>query len=64
MIAMKPVRLPEGGRAALSFAYEGNWDETRDTAMLGASRANILRNWLSFPQWVRQDQGFQHLMDV
>jgi hypothetical protein len=60
---MKPVRLPEGGRAGLSFAFEGDWQETRQKAMLEATRPNILRHWTHMPEWLRKDQGFLRLMD-
>jgi hypothetical protein len=63
MIAMKPIRLPEGGRAALSFAFEGDWRATQEAARTIATRANIFRLWKSLPDWVRRDQGFQALMD-
>lgn len=60
---MTPVRLPEGGRAALSFKYDKSWEKTQDTAFRQGSRANILRMWGQLPQWVRRDPGFECLMD-
>jgi hypothetical protein len=63
-MSMKPIRLPEGGRASLFFPFEGDWDKTRDEAMYGASRSNILRHWNQLPEYLRKDHGFQFLMDT
>ena len=64
MTAMKVIRLPEGGRAALAFPHESaDVGPAQRAAMTQASRGNILKNWLAFPQWFRRDPGFQCLMD-
>lgn len=66
-MTMTFVRLPEGGRAALSFPVEGaeprHWAAAQREAFQQGSRRNILRNWAQLPQWVRRDQGFCRLMD-
>jgi hypothetical protein len=60
---MTPIRLPEGGRAALAFPFDGDWARTQRSAMFGATRRCILDHWSDFPDWLRKDQGFQCLMD-
>lgn len=63
MSTMKCIRLPEG-RAALAFDHESeDTSVAQKEAAHGASRRHILKEWLSFPQWFRRDQGFQCLMD-
>ncbi len=61
---MKPILLG-GNRAALQFLHDGgDVDATQERAMFGATRSNILKEWRHFPKFMRQDQGFQCLMDT
>jgi hypothetical protein len=59
---MQCTRLPDN-RAGLAFAFNKTWELTNADAIAGSTRERILKDWLQFPQWLRQDHGFQCMMD-